>query len=57
MVYYFIFYSHFPLPCGEEENTAPIPTPERRNKMKKQILAALTLLLLLLSACHREDLQ
>ena len=57
LFYGILFYSHFPLPCGDEENTAPIPTPERRNKMKKQILAALTLLLLLLSACHREGLQ
>lgn len=59
LLWYTILYftAIFPSPCGEEENTAHIPTPERRNKMKKQILAALTLLLLLLSACHREDLQ
>ena len=58
MVYYFIFYSHFPLPCGGPGKTQPIiPTPERRNNMKKQILAALALLLFLLSACHREELQ
>lgn len=59
LLWYTILYftAIFPFPCGEEENTAHIPTPERRNKMKKQILAALTLLLLLLSACHREDLQ
>lgn len=59
LLWYTILYftAIFPSPCGEEENTAHIPTPERRNKMKKQILAALTLLLLLHSACHREDLQ
>lgn len=59
LLWYTILYftAIFPSPCGKEENTAHIPTPERRNKMKKQILAALTLLLLLLSACHREDLQ
>ena len=59
LLWYTILYftAIFPSPCGEDENTAHIPTPERRNKMKKQILAALTLLLLLLSACHREDLQ
>ena len=58
MVYYFIFYSHFPLPRGGPGKTQPIiPTPERRNNMKKQILAALALLLFLLSACHRGELQ